>query len=382
MSDRLGRREFLGVCARAGALVGLLPGTEGLLTSLSGIYRTVGDVANEPARYWEALDGGRVQCQICPRQCVLGRGERGFCGNRLNVNGRLITQVYGRPALVRAEAMEKGPFFHFLPATQTLALGTAGCNLDCGYCQNWEFARSTPDQTDNKNLPPRDLVDQVVALGGRSITFTYSEPITAIEYVMDTATYAREQGLQVAIKSGGYGNTGTIQALCSVADAINIDFKAADADVYRQITTAEIDTMLATIRTIAATDVWLELTNLVVPGYNDNDAMVRQMAEWIIANCGADTPLHMSRFFPKYRFRSIDPTPRETLLRVRKVALDSGLTYVYLGNMGGDPAESTYCPKCWMKVIERVGFRVTNKGLDLRTSKCVKCGYTIPGVWT
>lgn len=140
--------------------------------------------------------------------------------------------------------------------------------------------------------------------------------------------------------------------------------------------------MLASIRTVAATDVWLELTNLVVPGYNDDDAMVRQMAEWIIANCGADTPLHMSRFFPKYRFRSIGPTPRETLLRVRKVAINAGLTYVYLGNMGGDPAESTYCPECWMKVIERVGFRVTNKGLDLATSKCVKCGCTIPGVWT
>ncbi len=380
MSDGVSRREFFGLCARAGALA-LMPGSGQLLRTLSGAWQTIGDVSDHPARYWTPLGDGRVQCQICPRECVLAHGEVGVCGNRQNQNGQLITRVYGKPALVRAEAMEKGPFFHFLPATQTLALGTAGCNLDCGYCQNWEFARSTPDKTDNKNLPPQPLVDQVVALGGRSITFTYSEPITSLEYVVDTATYAHERGLKVLVKTAGYGNPDVIEELCSVADAINIDFKAYDANVYRRITTGDIDTMLATIRIAAASKAWLELTNLVVPGYNDNDNMVRQMAEWIIANCGANTPLHMSRFFPKYRFRNIDPTPKETLLRLRRVALNVGLRYVYLGNMGGDPAESTYCPKCWMKVIERVGFRVSNKGLDLNTSKCVKCGYTIPGVW-
>ncbi len=376
----MSRRDFFGMCAHAGALA-MVPGTGQLISGLGAATQTVGDISDHPASYWTPQAGGGVQCHVCPRRCVMGGGETGFCGNRTNHNGQLITKVYGRPALVRAEAMEKGPFFHFLPATQTLALGTAGCNLDCGYCQNWEFARSTPELTDNKNLPPQGLVDQVVQLGGKSITFTYSEPITAIEYVLDTATYARRQGLQVLIKTAGYGTTEIIQALCEIAHAINIDFKAYDANVYRQITTADMDTMLATIRTVAASDVWLELTNLVVPGYNDSDAMVRQMAEWIVANCGANTPLHMSRFFPKYRFRSIDPTPKDTLLRLRRIALNSGLQYVYLGNMGGDPAESTYCPKCWLKVIERVGFRVSNKGLDLATSECVKCGYKIPGVW-
>ncbi len=376
----MSRRDFFGMCARAGALA-MVPGTGQLISGLGAATQTVGDISDHPARYWIPQAGGSVQCQVCPRQCVMGSGETGFCGNRTNYNGQLITKVYGRPALVRAEAMEKGPFFHFLPATQTLALGTAGCNLDCGYCQNWEFARSTPELTDNKNLPPQGLVDQVVQLGGKSITFTYSEPITAIEYVLDTATYAREQGLQVLIKTAGYGNTEVIQALCEIAHAINIDFKAYDDSTYRQITTADMDTMLATIRTVAASNVWLELTNLVVPGYNDSDAMVRQMAEWIVANCGTNTPLHMSRFFPKYRFRSIDPTPKDTLLRLRRIALNAGLQYVYLGNMGGDPAESTYCPKCWLKVIERVGFRVSNKGLDLATGECVKCGYKIPGVW-
>ncbi|MGC9318985.1 MAG: hypothetical protein ACP5KN_13210, partial [Armatimonadota bacterium] len=178
------------------------------------------------------------------------------------------------------------------------------------------------------------------------------------------------------------GNPEVIRDLCAAVDAVNVDLKAFDEGVYRQITGADLQPSLDTIRLVASTGVWLELTNLVVPGYNDSDAMVSRMAAWIVENCGATTPLHMSRFFPKYRFRSIDPTPKETLLRLRKVAFNAGLKYVYLGNMGGDPAESTYCPKCWLKVIERVGFRVSNKGLDLETSRCTKCGYKIPGVWT
>lgn len=381
MSDGISRRRFFGLCARAGVLP-LVPGAGQLLDLPGALTQAVGNVSSHPALYWTQLRGGRVKCEVCPRHCELGRGETGFCLIRTNIDGRLISRVYGKPALVRAEAMEKGPFFHFMPATKSLSLGTAGCNLDCGYCQNWEFARARPELTDNKNLPPRSLVDQVARLGGRSITFTYSEGIVSIEYLLDTAQHAREKGLKILVKTGGHGNPAVIRDICNAVDAVNIDFKAADSDVYRRITTAEIQPMLDAIRLVKQSGVWLELTNLVVPGYNDSDQMVARMARWIIDNCGADTPLHMSRFFPMYRFRSIDPTPRETLLRVRKTAFNAGLRYVYLGNMGGDPAESTYCPKCWLKVIERVGFRIRNSGLDLATGKCTKCGYKIPGVWT
>jgi pyruvate formate lyase activating enzyme len=185
----------------------------------------------------------------------------------------------------------------------------------------------------------------------------------------------------VLLKTGGYGNPPVIRDLCAAVDAVNVDFKAWDPEVYRTITTCERDTMMQSIQIATEADVWLEVTNLVVPGYNDDERQVTAMAQWIIDNCGRDTPLHMSRFFPKYRFRSIDPTSRDTLLKLRKVAFNTGLRYVYLGNMGGDPSESTYCPKCWLKVIERVGFRVTNKGLDVKTGKCTKCGLRIPGVW-
>jgi pyruvate formate lyase activating enzyme len=378
MGDGMNRRDFFGLCARAGGLAAV-PGVGRTLGR--AVLAEEGDIARHPARYWKALGGARVQCQVCPHNCELARGETGTCGNRTNFDGKLITKVYGKPALVRAEAMEKGPFYHFLPATKSLGLGTAGCNLDCGYCQNWEFACSKPELTDNKSLPPRPLVDQVKQLGGKSITFTYSEGIVSAEYVLDTAEYAHEQGIRVLLKTGGYGNPEVIRDLCAAVDAVNVDFKAWDPEVYRDITTCERETMMQTIQIATEADVWLEVTNLVVPGYNDDERQVTAMAQWIIDNCGRNTPLHMSRFFPKYRFRSIDPTSRDTLLKLRKVAFNTGLRYVYLGNMGGDPAESTYCPKCWLKVIERVGFRVTNKGLDVKTGKCTKCGLKIPGVW-
>ena len=377
------RREFFSLCARAGAL-GLMPGAlQGqVLDGVGSAVQRVGDVSNEPARYWVPLGGGVTKCKLCPRGCEISHGERGFCGVRENRDGRFITKVYGKPAQVMDDAMEKGPFHHYLPATRTLGIGTAGCNLDCGYCQSWEFAQARPELTDNKNLPPQSLVNQVKAAGGKSITFTYSEPIVAIEYVLDTAKYAHQNGIRVLVKTGGYTCSNVMQDLCGAVDAINIDFKAYSHEVYRNITTAEMDPMLESIKIAAASDVWLELTSLIVPGYNDTHDMVSRMCQWIIANCGATTPLHLSRFFPQYKFRHIDPTPADTLRQLRKVAYNTGMKFVYLGNMGGDPAESTYCPACWAKVIERVGYRVTNKALDLTTGKCTCCGYKIPGVWT
>ncbi len=322
-----------------------------------------------------------MRCLLCPRQCLLQSGGRGTCGVRENSGGQLISKVYGRPARVDDDAIEKAPFFHYLPATRTLSLGTAGCNLDCGYCQNWEFARALPENTDNKNLPPDSLVSQVKNAGGRSILFTYSEAIVSIEYFLETARLARAAGLKVLLKTAGYVSPEPRTELLAAADAINIDLKIFDRDLHRTVTTAELDPVLETIRAAAGSRAWLEIANLIVPGYNDSDQMVARMCEWIIANCGPDTPLHLSRFFPQYRFRNVQPTPKETLVRLRKVAYNTGLRYVYLGNLGGDPAESTYCPKCWMKVIERVGYRVTNKGLNLANSTCIKCGYKIPGIW-
>ncbi len=377
------RREFIGTCARAGALAAL-PAMGGgvLLDALTSVPLAVGDVSNHPASYWKTIAGGAVKCELCPRGCELTRGQRGTCGVRANSNGKLVSLVYGRPTMIKDDAIEKAPLFHYMPATKTLSLGTAGCNLDCGYCQNWEFARALPEDTDNKNLPPESLVSQVKAAGGKNILFTYSEGIVSVEYLLETSRLAKQQGLGVLLKTGGFACADAFGDILGAVDAINIDLKAYSHETYRTMTTGELDPVLANIKAAAASDVWLEIANLIVPGYNDSDDMVRRMCEWIMSNCGVNTPLHLSRFFPKYRYRHVQPTSKDTLVRLRKLAYNVGMKYVYLGNMGGDPAESTYCPKCWMKVIERVGFRVANKGLNLSTSTCTKCGYRIPGIWT
>jgi pyruvate formate lyase activating enzyme len=277
--------------------------------------------------------------------------------------------------------MEKGPFFHYLPGTTTIALGTAGCNLDCKYCQSWQFAQARPEQTDNKNLPPEALVQQTKGLGIPSITFTFSEPVVCIEYVLDTARAARATGLKVLVHTAAYALPEVIQELCKYVDAINVDLKGFTESFYKEVTGGDLDTVLTALKVIKASGVWVELTNLVVPGYNDDAATFARMCQWIRSNLGATVPLHVSRFFPQYKFRHLPPTPIETLKSLRRIAYQQGLSYVYLGNLGGDPGESTYCPCCGIQLIERIGYHVRIDGLNPRTGRCRKCGLKIPGVW-
>lgn len=381
--DRIDRRTFLGTCAKSCALAGALPlmGRLGLNDLPTALMGKVGNVSNVPARYFKPLENKEIKCLLCPRHCVIRQGERGLCGVRENVDGVYVTKVYGKPAAIHGDPMEKGPFFHFLPNTKTLALGTAGCNLTCLYCQSWQFAQRRPEQTDNESLPPDDLVSQVKQYGLPSITFTYSEPVVAIEYVIDTAKKARAAGIKMAMHTGGSVNPDPLQDLCSVMDAVNIDIKSYSRSFYENVVGCKIDPILENIKQVAASDVWLELTFLAVPGYNTDPAVFRPMCDWIAYYVGADVPLHVSRFFPQYRLRDVQATATETLKDLRKIAYDAGLRYVYLGNMAGDPSESTYCPKCGTRVVHRVGYQVENSALDLRTGKCSKCGTKIPGIW-
>jgi pyruvate formate lyase activating enzyme len=379
----LDRREFVGICGKGCLMAGLMPPLGGLIDGLGrASVQTVGDVSNVVGRFWHPTTGQNTVCQLCPRKCEIAPGERGFCGVRENVDGQYVSKVYGKPVAVKADYMEKGPFYHFLPRTRTLALGTAGCNLDCKYCQSWQFAQARPEQTDNKNLPPDSLVTQVKDIGLKSITFTYSEPIQCIEYVLDTAALAHKAGLKVLIHTAGYCCPETMQAFTKAVDAINIDLKGFTADFYQDVTGGRLETVLDSIKVAAASGVWLELTNLVVPGYNDNPDTFSEMCRWIVANCGPDVPLHVSRFFPTYKLGNVPSTPADTLTALRGNAYQAGLRYVYVGNMNGHPAESTYCPKCGYKVIRRVNYDVENTGLDLGNFTCVKCHTKIPGIWT
>jgi pyruvate formate lyase activating enzyme len=342
----------------------------------------IGAVSQHVGMFWEPAGGTDTVCRLCPRQCKIRAGERGFCGVRENVGGKYSSMVYGYPAVVRSDPMEKGPFFHYLPATTSIALGTAGCNLDCKYCQSWQFAQARPEQTDNKYLPPNSLVEQTKKLGVPSITFTFSEPIVCIEYVIDTAKAARSAGLKTLVHTAAYALPAPLRELCKYVDAVNVDLKGFSNDFYKQMTGGDMDSVLEGIRTIKGTGVWLELTTLVVPGYNDDPATFARMCQWIRVNLGPDVPLHVSRFFPQYKLRNVPPTPKETLTKLRRIAYEQGLHYVYLGNLGGDPGESSYCPACGIRLIERIGYKVVFDGLDLRSGRCRKCGLKIPGVWS
>ena len=381
----IGRREFLGRCLFGAAGLLALPGmraAQQLASMASGAIGRLGNVSHKVGMFWSPAGGTDTVCHICPRQCHIKVGERGFCGVRENQGGKYITLVYGKPAVVRADPMEKGPFYHFLPGTRTIALGTAGCNLDCKYCQSWQFAQARPEQTDNKNLPPASLVKQTKQLGIPSITFTFSEPLQCIEYVIDTAKEARRQGLKVLAHTAAYALPDAIEALCKAVDAVNIDLKGFSEKFYKDVTGGDLHTVLDAIKVAKATGVWLELTTLIVPGYNDDPATFARMCQWIRSTLGPNTPLHVSRFFPQYKFRNVPPTPKKTLKDLRRIGYQQGLRYVYLGNLGGDPGESTYCPCCGIRLVERVGYHVSFDGLDPRTGKCRKCGLKIPGVWT
>jgi len=378
----MNRRTFLETCAKGCLAVGAAPwlGRVGDVPQMA--LGAVGNVSNVPARYFKKLENKEIKCLLCPRHCQIRPGERGLCGARENVDGVYVTKVYGKPAAVHGDPIEKGPFFHFLPATKTLALGTAGCNLTCLYCQSWQFAQRRPEQTDNERLPPDDLVAQLKKYGLRCIIFTYSEPMVSVEYLTDTAKAARAAGIKTAMHTSASCNPEPLKDICGLMDAVNIDFKAYSKPFYEDVVGCKIDTILENIKLVASTDVWLELTFLAVPGYNTDLGIFKGQCQWIAYYLGYDMPLHISRFFPAYRLRNVPATSTDMLKDLRKVAFDAGLRYVYLGNMAGDPSESTYCPKCGAMVIRRVGYEVSNSGLDLRTGKCTKCGTKIPGHWT
>lgn len=379
------RREFLRKCASAGLALGAAPllgslrGVENLLESVVG---TTG-LSSQEALHYEPLGGGQVKCTLCPNYCVLQQGARGACRVRENSNGKLYSRVYGYTARVRGDAMEKGPFFHYLPGTSSVALGTVGCNLSCLYCQNWQFTQLRPEDLNPppQYLPPSSLVSQAKKYGRPTITFTYSEPIVAIEYVLETARLAHQNGIKVLVKTGAYVNPGPMKTLCKAVDAINIDFKAYSSSFYQNVCGGTLNPVLDAIKSARKYAPWLELTCMVVPGKNDSVSQFRQGCQWIKQNIGIDVPLHVSRFFPAYRLRNLEATPIDKLRELRKAAYQEGLQYVYLGNLQGDPGESTYCPKCGIKMIKRIGYHVQLLGIDARTGKCTCCGLKIPGKW-
>ncbi len=378
--DQYGRREFLcslGRCAAAAAA-----GSSALLATGNMAFAATGNTANKVGSYWHEIDGGETKCDLCPRACCIQPGERGFCGARENVDGKYISKVYGKPCVVYVDPMAKGPFFHFLPNTKTVSLGTAGCNLDCGFCQSYTFAQARPEHTDNKNLTPESLVAQAKKHNLPTITFTYSEPIQCIEYVIDTAKAAHAEGIRVLCHTAAFITPAAMRDLCHAVDGLNIDLKGFDEEKYHECTGGHLAPVLDALEIARASGKHLEVTWLTIPGYNDSKAMVTQAMQWIVSKLGAHTPVHFSRFFPKYKMQQVPATPITTLEDVRQAAYKAGIKYSYIGNVPGHGGESTYCPKCNNVLVKHVGYQsIDYVGLSQKTSKCLNCRTVTPGVW-
>ena len=323
--------------------------------------------------------GENVHCQLCPHKCLLENNERGKCRTRANIDGTLYTLAYGNPCAVHVDPIEKKPLFHFLPATGTFSIATAGCNLRCKNCQNWQISQKKPEDVQSYELFPGQVVDRALAKNCRSIAYTYSEPIAFFEYMYDTAKLARENNLKNLWITAGYINPEPLKELCKYIDGANVDLKGFSDRFYAENCAGSLDPVLETLKILKREKVWFEITNLIVPTVSDDMDMIKEMCEWIYANLGGNYPLHFSRFTPMYKLANLSPTSKEALEKARKIALECGLNHVYIGNIRTNEGENTYCPKCRKLLIERKGFFVAKN--DLQNGTCKFCGESITGVW-
>ena len=284
-------------------------------------------------RYYKKLENGRVECQLCPHHCKIANGKTGICQSRRNVNGMLVSEGYGKPCSLAIDPIEKKPLYHFHPGTKCLSIACTGCNFRCLNCQNHEISQVSSSDVGHYDLTPQQVVDLCLEHHCPGIAYTYTEPLTYLEYVVDTARLAQKSGLWNVLVTAGYVCQEPLKDLLPYLDAANIDIKSFSDDIYQRISGGHLQPVLDTILAMRDSGVWIELTNLIIPGINDDMAMIRQMCRWIADNGLADNPLHFSRFFPRYKMQNIPPTPLHTLKQAKEIALEEGIKYVYLGNV-------------------------------------------------
>ena len=284
-------------------------------------------------RYYRKLENGRVECQLCPHHCKIADGKTGICRSRRNVNGLLVSECYGKPCSLAIDPIEKKPLYHFHPGTKCLSIACTGCNFRCLNCQNHEISQVSSSDVGHYDLTPQQVVDLCLEHHCPGIAYTYTEPLTYLEYVVDTARLAWKSGLWNVLVTAGYVCQEPLKDLLPFLDAANIDLKSFSDDIYQRISGGHLQPVLNTILAMRDAGVWIELTNLIIPGINDDMAMIRQMCRWIADNGLADNPLHFSRFFPRYKMQNIPPTPLHTLKQAKEIALEEGIKYVYLGNV-------------------------------------------------
>jgi pyruvate formate lyase activating enzyme len=334
-----------------------------------------------PARYWHALADGRIQCDVCPRICKLHEGQRGLCFVRARQDDALVLTTYGRSSGFCIDPIEKKPLNHFLPGTPVFSFGTAGCNLTCKFCQNYDISKAREIDRLNQDATPAMIAEAARQLGCRSVAFTYNDPVIFLEYAVDTARACREAGLKTVAVTAGYITPEARGEFYADIDAANVDLKGFTEPFYRNLCGGRLADVLDTLVWIKSrTNVWLEVTTLLIPGENDSDAEISALAAWFAAELGRDVPLHFTAFHPDWRMRGHPPTPLATLTRARAIAMSQGLRYVYTGNVHDGAGGSTYCHGCGELLIGRDWYELTGWGLDAQGC-CRACGIAAAGVF-
>jgi pyruvate formate lyase activating enzyme len=339
------------------------------------------DTTVVPTKYWHKLEDGRVQCDLCPRECKLHEGQRGLCFVRENLNNEIVLTTYGLSSGYCIDPIEKKPLNQFLPGTPVLSFGTAGCNLACKYCQNWDISKSREMHTLADEASP-DLIAQVAEqLNCRSVAYTYNDPVIFHEYAIDVAKACREKGIKSVAVTAGYVSPEPRKEFYEYMDAANVDLKAFTEKFYYKLTGGHLQPVLDTLLYIKhETNVWLEITTLLIPGYNDSEQEINDMTQWVVKELGPDVPMHFTAFHPDWKMLDVPPTPFGTLTKARNIALNNGVRYAYTGNVHDEKGESTYCHHCGEKLIGRDWYVLSTWNLD-EHGACKKCGTACAGVF-
>lgn len=329
--------------------------------------------------FYKKFDDHRTQCFICPLNCVLTPGQTCFCRTRHNHNGKLLSHAYGNPCILTIDAVEKLPLAHVLPGEQTLSLAVGGCNLRCLYCQNWQQSQSKPEDLKTFDVPREKAIDGAQKRNARILAYTYTEPVAFYEYCRDVSTLARQKGLKNVVATALFINPDPLRQLCKTVDAFAVALKGFDEKFYEKVLGSELKPVLRALEILKEEKTWFEIVTLIVPGYNDDLAKIKEMVAWIAKTLGTKVPVHFGRFVPEYRLKDLPRTPVETLEKCRQIGLDAGLDHVYIFNVSPHEGNNTRCPRCKKEVIQRLGFKIISN--EVEKGACRYCKSKLPGLW-